>query len=754
MNYNYKKENYENFLIVEDQYQIDYLGKTESIFCLGNGYLGLRSSNEERSAYTVRNMFLNGVFNKAGVGEVSELANILDIVEMTFKINAKSVPFNEQTITNYHKELNILDGLLTRYVTVTTNEYVVDFEFERFVSMDNKHVVGQKVSVTVDRDCELEICSGIDGQVSNSGCQHFNEGVKRLYEDIMQQVVVSNESNISVCVNSQIKVNDDVQELILMDRRKIFKRIDIKVLAHQKIKLNKLSYVCSSIDTGYENEIASKSRDDFKLVLVDTYEQLKNKSVNVWNQYWVSKDIKIGGFDYGQLAMRYSLYHLRANTNIDDCRMNIGAKGLSGEGYKGHAFWDTELFMLPYFIYTNKDAAKNLVKYRYLGLEGAHKKAKNMGYEGAMYPWESAWPSDGEVTPVWGAADIKTGKAIKIESGFIQLHITSDVVYGLWLYSKITKDQKILEDFGFEILLDTAKFWLSRVEKTDRGYELKQIMGPNEYKEFIDNDAFTNYMMKWSIDLTIKYINEYKLDEMVKGYGYTLGDLIDLSENIVLPKVNENLILPENDTFLNLNKINLTKYKNQENVGLIFEDYNLHEIQNMMVCKQADVLVLFLLLEDLFTHEQKVRNFEFYESVTLHDSSLSLSTHSVLASDLKNHELAYDLYKKSLDIDLGYNMKTSDHGIHLASYGGMWQSVVYGFGGIRFANDMLRIEPKLPVDWTDLEFIIEYQNCELKITVQQDKFIVKNNGDSDIEFINNKVMYRVLKNNKLVMDKV
>lgn len=752
MNYNYKKENYENYLIVEDEYQVDYLGKTESIFCLGNGYLGLRSSNEECSANTIRNMFLNGVFNIAGEGEVSELANILDIVEMTFKINGKSVPFNEQTITKYHKELNLLDGLLTRFVTVETVDYKVDFEFERFVSMDNKHVVGQKVSVVVDQDCELQICSGINGQVSNTGAQHFNEGVKRLYNDIMQQVVSTNQSGIEVCVNSQIKVNQEVKELILMDRRKIFKRIDIKANMGKKVELTKLSYVCSSIDLGYESEIGSKSHDDFKVVLSVAYEELKKKSVNVWNQYWVSKDVKIGGFDYGQLAIRYSLYHLRANTNVDDCRMNIGAKGLSGEGYKGHAFWDTELFMLPYFIYTNPKAAKNLIKYRYLGLEGAHKKAKNMGYEGAMYPWESAWPSDGEVTPIWGAADIKTGKAIKIESGFIQLHITSDVVYGLWLYAKVSGDDEIFKEFGFEILLDTAKFWLSRVEKTSRGYELKQIMGPNEYKEFIDNDAFTNYMMKWSIDLTIKYINEYKLNEMVCDYGYTIEDLIELSENIVLPKVNSDMILPENDTFLELNKIDLTKYKNQENVGLIFEDYNLHDIQNMMVCKQADVLVLFLLLEDLFTHDQKVRNFDFYEGVTLHDSSLSLSTHSVLASDLKNEKLAYDLYLKSLDIDLGDNMKTSDHGIHLASYGGMWQSVVYGFGGVRFANEMLRIEPALPVDWTNLEFKIKYMGCELTIKVYQGKFIVKNNGNRDIEFVSNNNVYQVSKNEELTVN--
>lgn len=745
MIYDFHRSGYKNWLIVEEKFVSDHVGKTESIFCLGNGYLGLRSSNEEKNIKKIKNMFLNGVFNKAQKDEVSELANIPDILEFDILIDGSSVPFNEQTITSYSKELNMKDGILSRIVEVKTDEYTANFTFERFVSLDNKHIIGQNIKITINKDCQVEIYSGIDGQVSNSGCQHFDEGNKRLYGNIMQQIVTTNQSEIKVSVNTAVKTSGESDELIQMDRRKIFKRIKINNQKNEEIEFEKISYICSTIDKEYENdeEIGEKSKLDFQKILEDGYQKLKTNSINKWNEYWVDKDIEIKGFDYGETAMRFAQFHLRAHTNVLDQRMNIGAKGLSGEGYKGHAFWDTELFMLPYFIYTQPEAAKNLIKYRYLGLEGAHKKAQNMGYEGAMYPWESAWPSDGEVTPVWGAADIKTGLATKIESGFIQLHITADVIYGLWLYYKVTDDVEFLKEFGFEMILDTAKFWLSRVEKTERGYELKQIMGPNEYKEHIDNDAFTNHMMKWNVDLAIKYIEKYDLFNELKKFNFTIEQLKDLSENIYLQKINKELILPENDTFLNLKQIDLTKYKNQKNVGLMFEDYNLEEVQKIQVCKQADVLVLFLLLEDEFSKEEKIANFEFYEKRTLHDSSLSLSTHSVLASDLNQKEMAYDLYKKSLDIDLGQNMKTSDHGIHMASYGGMWQSVVYGFGGVRFTDESLRIDPNLPKSWNELKFNIKYKNQKLEIKIDQNNLFVKNQGNKTITFTNKGVIHIV-----------
>ena len=229
--------------------------------------------------------------------------------------------------------------------------------------------------------------------------------------------------------------------------------------------------------------------------------------------YWQKHPIKIKSEDpRDQLAIRSAKYHLHSMVPAHDERMNIGAKGLSGQGYKGHTFWDTEVFMLPYFTFTHPEIAEKLLTYRYLGLAGAHKKAIDNGYEGAQYPWEAAWPTDGEVTPVWGAADIVTGKAMKILSGFIEQHITSDVAFGVKQYLDVTGNQAFANEKAYEILVDTAKFWASRLEfdTSSAQYVITNVMGPDEYKEEINNNAYTNYTAHWNISYVIDLIEHLK----------------------------------------------------------------------------------------------------------------------------------------------------------------------------------------------------------------------------------------------------
>ena len=439
--------------------------------------------------------------------------------------------------------------------------------------------------------------------------------------------------------------------------------------------------------------------------------------------------------DYDQLAIRFAQYHMTVMTPAHDNRMNIGAKGLSGEGYKGHTFWDTEIFILPYFIYQKPDVARSLLEYRYKTLPGAHKKARENGCLGAQFPWESAWLEDGEVTPEWGAADIITGQATKIWSGFIQLHITSDVAFATWQYYQITNDEDFMEQYGYELIMDTAKFWASRLEWNEETeeYHINNVMGPDEYKERVNNNAFTNYTAHWNIRKAMAYYTELK-DNKPDIFA-RLNEKLELDmtyemwenrvDKIYLPQPREeDLIIPQDDTYLDLEVIDLTKYKNQENVGSMFRDYNLTQVNKIQVSKQADIMVLFYLLEDLFSAEVKKANWEYYEPKTLHDSSLSLSTHSVLASDMGNKEMAYELFKKATNIDLGPNMKTSDHGIHAASLGGIWQCVVNGFGGVRMLNGQLRIEPKLPDSWDELKFRINWHGDLLKIIVSHDEFTI------------------------------
>ncbi len=738
LKYNQGTLELENWLVTEEQFSEQNLGKTESIFCQGNGYLGLRATTEENYNTQVRNLFVNGTFNKVDEAEVTELPNAADLIEMEFKINDKKLNLELGKIVNYQKELNLKNGEITREFRWQYSNIDLTFKSRRFVSLANKRIIGQKIEITNNGDetIDVELLSGINGQMTNTGAMHFNDGNKRLIDNkYLQMHTKTTESEIDFIYHLVHQFSEEVESLILMDRRKIFNRYRFNLKANKSIKLEKLANITTTRDFDYQQMDITEIKKVAIAEIIECnnqgYENLLQNSAMAWEDYWLENDIKIAGNDFDQLATRFALYHMRVFTPFNDPRMNIGAKGLSGEGYKGHTFWDTEIFCLPPQIFTNPKVARNLLEYRYLGLNGAREKANKNGYIGAQYPWESAWMTDGEVTPVWGAADIVTGESTKIWSGFIEQHISADIAYAIWLYEQMTGDQDFMENMGYEMIFETATFWASRAEynqELDR-YELHDVIGPNEYKEHINNDAFTNYMAKFNVDYALEIVDKLTGEEQIKLQDYIKPELWQkFSQKLYLPEINDDGLIAENDTFLELEDIDLTKYKNQNHVGTIFEDYNLEQVNQLQVCKQADVLLLLLLKENLFTDKIKKVNWDYYEARTLHDSSLSLSTHAILASDMKNPELADKLFKMACEIDLGQNPKSSDHGIHAASLSGIWQGVIFGYGGIRMVDQYLRIMPNLKNDWQSLKFKIVYQNQPLEVMITHELMEIKNNG--------------------------
>lgn len=747
MNYTTGTGELEHWLVSEDWFRTKWLGKGEAVFSLGNGYMGLRSVTEEHYANEQRNLFVAGTFNKFANNEVTELPNAADVLWMEFTLNGIRFDLTQGTILTYRRTLNLKQAELVREVTWQSPDGdVYDLVFRRFVSMANLHVIAQRVTVTPKQESVLTMTSGINGQMTNSGVQHFLEGDKRLYDGrFMQQLQTTTESGIDFAFHSVHRFSQhelfEPKSIIKMDRRQIFfDYSNIVIPANETLTIEKYSTVFTSRDqelpVDTTAELANYALSVTREVEARGYDRLFIDHVNAWdNLVWSHAPITIESEEmFDQLAVRFAQYHLAVMTPKHDNRMNVAAKGLSGEGYKGHTFWDTEIFILPYYTYTNPKIARSLLEYRYLSLPGAHRKAKENGYEGAMFPWESAWLDDGEVTPVWGAADIVTGEATKIWSGFIEQHITSDIAFAAWQYYHVTGDQDFMDSYGYELLIDTAKFWASRLEwdEAEGRYEINQVVGPDEYKEHVDNNAFTNYTAHWNIQTAIEYV-ELLRNEKPELYE-RLNEKLDLRtaderfrhvlDLIYLPQVREDGVLPQDDTYLQKEIIDLTKYKNQENVGSMFYDYNLEQVNEIQVSKQADVMILMYLLEDLFPADVKRANWEYYEPKTLHDSSLSLSTHSVLASDLGDQELAYDLFRRASEIDLGPNMKTSDAGIHAASLGGIWQAVVNGFGGVRMTGGNLRISPMLPKAWNALAYSIDWKGETLDVHASQEQVTI------------------------------
>ncbi len=738
--------------IIETDFDPGALGKVEANFCLGNGYLGLRSATEEKYLGETRDLLVAGTFDRFSPEEVTELPNAADVTNIEITLDGERFDLTQGTILHYERSLDLKTGLLNRTVIWRSPKgKTYTLVFDRVVSLQRLHSIALRVTVIPGAEGKISFRSGIDGRVSCEGSQHFTEGHTRFYDKkYLQYVPRTIQSNISFVISAVHIFRLDREEIrpksdINIVRRRMYSNFSQELKAGQSLTMEKFVTVFTDRDREASGLMLQQLQDlaleQLKQDEAAGFDALAAESARAWREkLWDRVPVEIDGPDYDQLLIRFAQYHMQLMTPAHDNRMNIGAKGFSGEGYKGHTFWDTEIFLLPYFIFSMPEVARSLEEYRYLSLPGAHEKARRNGYEGAQFPWESAWLDDGEVTPEYMGTDIVTGRLIKVWTGFIEIHITADVAFGAWQYYVCTGDQDFMDRYGYELILDCAKFWASRLEEGEDGLlHINDVVGPDEYKEHVDDNAFTNYMAKWTIDKALEYAREIQaekpklfaaLSEKL-GLAERLEDWEEKSGRIFLTRPNEQKVLPQDSTYLTLRDIDLTKYKKQAHVGGIYKDYNQEQITKIQVSKQADVMVLFYLLEEKFSQEVKKASWDYYEPRCLHDSSLSLSTHSVLASDIGDPELGYRMFRKACLIDLdNANPHSSDAGIHAASYGGLWQCAVYGFGGLRMLGGKLRISPALPRAWNRLRYGIQWKGQRLDVTVTKKSLRIVNETGS------------------------
>lgn len=744
--YNIGKDKNKNWIVAETDFISDSHGKFETIFSLGNGYMGLRASTEEGFPGEVRGCYIAGLFDKFP-GEVTELPNIPDWTKIGIKLDGETFSLCRGEILFYQRQLNIRDGELVRNIEwMSPSGKRTQLIFRRFVSMCYLNVAAIEIEICpVNYSGSIEILSGIDGQASNSGVQHFKEGNSRRYKDgIISITSRTQESDIglSVAVKHIFSIDGDktaILEQVRTGRRQISLSSGCEIMEGQTFRMEKLVTVCSTRDPEFREVISDKELGKNAIVKLKEaagsgYDKLCNNHKEEWRRIWKNADISIDGPDFDQLAIRFSIFHIHQMTPAHDERISIAAKGLSGEGYKGHAFWDTEIFLLPVHTYNSPETAKKLLLYRYHLLAGARKKAMENGYQGAMFPWESADTGE-EVTPKWGAVDIETGEPIRIWGGEIEQHVTCDIVYSIWQYFEVTRDYDFMYRYGLEIMLDTSRFWASRLEynKAEDRYEIKDIMGPDEYSEHVDNNAFTNYMVRWQMDKTLQFFqwimeNETEVWTKVSTkINLTMNELDDWKEKagkIYFAKDSDTGFITQYEGFKEKKMIDLSKYRGK--VGAILEDYSWEDLIHSQVLKQADVVMLLYLAGDDFSRETKKANWAYYEPKTLHDSTLSAGMHAIVAVDINDMEKAYAYFQESIRIDLGENLKSCETGLHAASHGGNWQTVVNGFGGVRITSDgTLRVNPRLPKGWNSLKFSLTWRGTMCRIDVTKKELFLK-----------------------------
>jgi kojibiose phosphorylase len=443
---------------------------------------------------------------------------------------------------------------------------------------------------------------------------------------------------------------------------------------------------------------------------------------HAWEQRWQRADVEIVGDESAQQAVRFACYHLIGAANADNERASIGARALTGPGYKGHVFWDTEIFMLPFYTLTDPLAARALLMYRYHTLDAAREKARRLGFRGALYAWESADTGEETTPPFVLAPD---GELLHILCGEQEQHISADIAYGVWQYWHWSGDDAFFLQAGAEIILETARFWASRVRRADDGhYHIEQVIGPDEYHEGVDDNAFTNGMAQWNLTIGAQAASliSTRWPEQWAQLSHRLG--LDEEEWGTWPTIASNMHVGVDDSglieqfrgYFALEDIDLSGSTNRAGTTdmLLGRD----RVRRSRAVKQADVVMLLYLLWDRYTPAQRERNFHYYEPRTAHGSSLSPAIHAAFAARLGDTALALRYFKQGAEIDLANNMGNAAAGVHAAAMGGLWQAAVFGFGGLSLAEDGLILRPHLPVEWSGLCFTVQYHDQSLRVRIE------------------------------------
>ncbi|MEE8392120.1 MAG: beta-phosphoglucomutase, partial [Anaerolineae bacterium] len=501
-----------NWHIVETECDPKTLHHKETVFTIGNGYLGTRGAFEERYPGDWPATLVHGVFDDTPLVH-TELANAPNWLSFVLLVNGERFRMDRGTLLSYRRDLDLRTGVLTRTVRWRSPAgRTVDLAIERFASLADQHLLGIRYRVTaLDFEGTLELCAGLDGHMLNAELFHWqavDQGpvLRRTFRPKSKGTagpqgvylhVRTRNSGIELCEACHLAVSggtDATYTHLDCDSAPTI-AAHLTVQPGEQITADKLiALVTSRETTDVRQAVLSKLEE----AVSHGYDDLRAANDAAWETEWETCNVTIEGDDKADLALRYSLFQLLIAAPRHDDRVSIPAKTLSGFGYRGHVFWDTEIFIVPFFTYTRPEIARNLLMYRYHTLPGARRKARESGYEGAMFAWESAGSGD-ETTPRWVPSP--DGELTRIWCGDIEHHISADVAHAIVQYWRVTGDDDFMRDYGAEIVLDTARFWGSRAEwnaARDR-YEINDVIGPDEYHDHVNNNVFTNCMARWNL---------------------------------------------------------------------------------------------------------------------------------------------------------------------------------------------------------------------------------------------------------------
>jgi alpha,alpha-trehalose phosphorylase len=752
--------------LVEKNFSLADAGVTETLFAVGNGYLGMRGNMPEGRHAHEHGTFINGFHETFpirhaeqayGFAEVGQtIINAPDAKIMRVYVDDEPLSFDVTDVRDYERSLDMRDGVLRRgLLWVTPAGKHVRVDFERMVSFDERHLAVMRVDVTVlNADAPVTInCQLINrqdgedvygGTVAGSKRSGFDpRRTEKLQERVLQPQefwqqdlrsalsyrVTESGMTMAVIADHVIETENEysVRRLVEPDIAKNVFRVQAK--AGVPIRVTKL--------VSYHTSRGVPARE-----LVDRCRRTLDRALEVgveaefarqraWlDAFWSRSDVRIAGHDELQQATRWCLFQLaQASARADG--QGVSAKGVSGSGYSGHYFWDTEIYVLPFLMYTTPLWARNALRMRYLMLPAARRRANQLNEAGALFPWRTI---SGEEASAYYAA------------GTAQYHINADVSYALAKYVRATGDLEFLYREGIDIAVETARMWTTlgfwrTSDDATESFHIHGVTGPDEYTTVVNDNLFTNVMARFNLRFAAR-VARLMADEDPEAYR-AMVDRLELdpeepeaweraAEAMHIPYSSAFGIHPQDAVFLEREIWDLESTPPDKRPLLLH--FHPLVIYRYQVLKQADVVLALFLQGNHFTPDEKLADFEYYDPLTTGDSTLSAVVQSILAAEVGYQDLALEYFLQSAFVDLGDLHHNAADGVHVASTGGIWTALVSGFGGMRDHFGKLTFDPRLPASWGELAFSLQWHGSQLDVAVTRSELRVSSKGGHAVEF--------------------
>jgi trehalose/maltose hydrolase-like predicted phosphorylase len=716
------------WVLTHEGYNVMTENAVESRFALGNGFLGMRASRPHSRGPTwvswlgyIRwaswpRCYVAGLFDEPNtVPPVPALVPVADWSRVRIVLDDRPHLLQEGEFVSSVRRLDLRRGMLLADLTYRAHAGITLTAGElRLVSLADRAVGLQFGWFSLDRD-GVDVMLEADFAMAGMGMQPL-----QLDRDICAWRTEGSGKSVAMAGSAMLRADG---RPLAPERSFSLRWIwRWRSVAGQRVELARLVTVARS----------DQPADDPAPVAADALARSRGVGWRgvlaaheaAWEQRWDASDVAIEGDDEVQEALRFAVYHLTSAANPEDEHVSVGARGLTGDAYFGHVFWDTETYLLPFYTVVWPEAARAMLMYRYHTLPGARAKAEAMGYKGALYAWESADTGE-ETTPERVVGP--NGEMIDILTGVMEHHISADIAYAVWQYWRATGDDEFFTEAGAEIVLDTARFWASRaLPEADGKRHIRHAIGPDEYHEDVDDNAFTNVMARWNIARGLETIELLRtrwperataLCERLALDEAELADWRDAIGRMVTGLDPATGLYEQFAGYHRLEAIDLAQYADRKvPIDVVI---GRERTQRSQVVKQADVVALLALLPDEFPGAAAIANFRYYEPRCAHGSSLSAGIHALVAARLGETETAlrYLRHAAAADLELDPN---SAGGIRIAGLGGLWQAVVLGFAGLELGSDAITLAPRLPPEWRSMSFTVRWRGRRIQVRIAGD----------------------------------